>query len=55
MLFYSGDDNAAKAEVAALVERLGFFGIELGRLEVSGRLAQLPGGPLPGLELMKVE
>ncbi len=54
VLFYSGDDAGAKAEVAALVERLGFFGIDLGKLEVGGRLAQFPGGPLPGLNLVKM-
>ncbi|AGW93810.1 MULTISPECIES: NADPH-dependent F420 reductase [Cupriavidus] len=54
VLFYSGDDDGAKAEVAALVERLGFFGIDLGKLEVGGRLVQFPGGPLPGLNLVKL-
>lgn len=54
VLFYSGDDDRARAEVAALVERLGFFGIDLGKLEVGGRLVQFPGGPLPGLNLVKM-
>ncbi|WP_414215654.1 NADPH-dependent F420 reductase [Cupriavidus necator] len=54
VLFYSGDDDGAKAEVAALIERLGFFGIDLGKLEVGGRLVQFPGGPLPGLNLVKM-
>lgn len=53
VLFYSGDDDAAKREVAALVERLGFFGIDLGSLAVGARLAQFPGGPLPALNLVK--
>jgi 8-hydroxy-5-deazaflavin:NADPH oxidoreductase len=47
VLFYSGDDNAAKAEVAGIIERLEFFGIDLGSLAVGARLAQFPGGPLP--------
>lgn len=47
VLFYSGDDAAAKAEVGALIERLGFFGVDLGPLAVGGRLVQFPGGPLP--------
>ena len=54
VLFYSGNDNAAKAEVAALIDRLGFVGIDLGSLEVGGRLAQFPGGPLPNQNLIKV-
>jgi steroid delta-isomerase-like uncharacterized protein len=47
VLFYSGNDSAAKAEVAALIDRIGFVGIDLGSLAVGGRLAQFPGGPLP--------
>jgi 8-hydroxy-5-deazaflavin:NADPH oxidoreductase len=54
VLFYSGDDAAAKAEIAALIERLGFAGIDLGSLEVGGRLAQFPGGPLPNQNLIKI-
>lgn len=53
VLFYSGDDAAAKAEISALIERLGFFGIDLGALAVGGRLMQFPGGPLPTLNLVK--
>lgn len=47
VLFYSGDDANAKAKVADLIERLGFFGLDLGPLAVGGALAQFPGGPLP--------
>ena len=53
MLFYSGDDSRAKAEVAALIERLGFFGLDLGPLSVGGRLVQFPGGPLPTHNLVR--
>lgn len=53
VLFYSGDDARAKAEVGALIERLGFFGIDLGPLAIGGKLAQFPGGPLPTLNLVK--
>jgi predicted dinucleotide-binding enzyme len=53
VLFYSGDDAAAKAEVSALIDRLGFFGIDLGPLAIGGRLVQFPGGPLPALNLVK--
>jgi predicted dinucleotide-binding enzyme len=53
VLFYSGDDAGAKAEVGALIDRLGFFGIDLGSLAIGGRLIQFPGGPLPALNLVK--
>ena len=54
VLFYSGDDNSAKAEVAALIDRIGFVGIDLGSLAVGGKLAQFPGGPLPNQNLVKL-
>jgi 8-hydroxy-5-deazaflavin:NADPH oxidoreductase len=54
VLFYSGDDTAAKGEIAALIERLGFAGIDLGSLAVGGKLAQFPGGPLPNQNLIKI-
>lgn len=54
VLFYSGDDRAAKADVAALIEQIGFVGIDLGTLAVGGRLAQFPGGPLPNQNLIKI-
>jgi predicted dinucleotide-binding enzyme len=53
VLFYSGDDPAAKAEVGALIERLEFFGIDLGSLAIGARLVQFPGGPLPVHNLVK--
>jgi predicted dinucleotide-binding enzyme len=52
VLFLSGDDADAKAQVGALIERLGFFGIDLGTLALGARLAQFPGGPLPGHNLV---
>lgn len=52
VLFTAGDDAAAKAEVARLIERLGFSSIDLGSLDGGGRLAQFPGGPLPTLNLV---
>ncbi len=54
VLFYSGDDGAAKAEVGALIDRLGFFGLDLGSLAVGARLAQFPGGPLPTHNLARI-
>ncbi|TDF66995.1 NADPH-dependent F420 reductase [Cupriavidus sp. L7L] len=52
VLFLSGDDANAKAEVATLIDRLGFFGIDLGSLDVGGRQQQFPGGPLAALNLV---
>jgi 8-hydroxy-5-deazaflavin:NADPH oxidoreductase len=54
VLFYSGDDTAAKGEIAALIDSLGFAGIDLGPLEIGGRLAQFPGGPLPNQNLIRI-
>ena len=53
VLFFSGDDAGAKAQVGALVDRLGFFGIDLGPLALGARLVQFPGGPLPTLNLVR--
>jgi predicted dinucleotide-binding enzyme len=53
VLFYSGDDHQAKAEVGALIEQLDFFGIDLGSLAIGGQLVQFPGGALPALNLVK--
>ncbi|MGY3427355.1 putative dinucleotide-binding enzyme [Bradyrhizobium sp. F1.13.4] len=55
MLFYSGDDAGAKTAIGALIEQLGFFGIDLGSLAIGGRLTQFPGGPLPALNLVKFD
>jgi predicted dinucleotide-binding enzyme len=54
VLFYSGNDIAAKAEVASLIERIGFVGIDLGSLAIGGKLAQFPGGPLPNQNFVKI-
>jgi predicted dinucleotide-binding enzyme len=53
VLFYSGDDDRAKTEIGALIEQLGFFGLDLGPLSTGGRLVQFPGGPLPAHNLVK--
>jgi predicted dinucleotide-binding enzyme len=44
VVFLSGNDAAANADVATLIKRLGFSGIDLGKL-AEARLAQF-GGPL---------
>jgi 8-hydroxy-5-deazaflavin:NADPH oxidoreductase len=54
VLFLSGDNADAKAQVAQLIGSLGFFALDLGGTE-QGRLAQFPGGPLPALKLVKFD
>lgn len=46
VLFYSGDDAAAKAAVREIIETTGFFPVDLGALDVGGPLASLPFGGL---------
>ena len=46
VLFFAGPDAAAKADVAALIDKLGFFGIDLGPLNEGGRAISVPGGAL---------
>ncbi|WP_419688756.1 NADPH-dependent F420 reductase [Burkholderia theae] len=53
VLFLAGDDVQAKSAVSGLIARLGFFGIDLGLLVDGGQLVQIPGGPLPVLDLVK--
>ena len=53
-LFYSGDDADAKAKVRELLEKTGFFPVDLGTLDVGGRLAALPFGPLGVVNFVKV-
>jgi 8-hydroxy-5-deazaflavin:NADPH oxidoreductase len=55
VLFMSGDNVAAKADVNGILERVGFFTIDLGGLATGGRLQQFPGGPLPTLNLIKLD
>lgn len=55
VLFFAGDDAPAKAEVARLIECLGFFGLDLGTLGEGGRLTQFPGGALATHNLVKFD
>ena len=52
VLFLSGSDAQAKADVAALAETLGYAPLDLGRIDEGGRLAQF-GGPLVVHSLIK--
>ena len=54
VLFMSGDDATAKADVGGILEKAGFATIDLGGLASGGRLQQFPGGPLPTLNLIKM-
>jgi predicted dinucleotide-binding enzyme len=54
VLFYSGDDVDAKAEVRKIIERTGYFPVDLGRLDVGGPLAGLPFGSLAAINFIKV-
>jgi len=54
VLFMSGDDPAAKADVRAILEKAGFATVDLGALAAGSRLQQFPGGPLPGLNLIRL-
>lgn len=54
VLIMSRDDAAAKGEVSAILETVGFATIDLGGLASGGRLQQFPGGPLPNLNLIRL-
>ena len=54
VLFMSGDDPAAKAQVTGILEKVGFATIDLGALAIGAKLQQFPGGPLPTLNLIKL-
>ena len=54
VLFMSGDDATAKAQVTGILDKVGFATIDLGALAIGARLQQFPGGPLPTLNLIKL-
>jgi 8-hydroxy-5-deazaflavin:NADPH oxidoreductase len=51
----SGNDADAKGQVKAIFERAGSAMVDLGELAIGGRLQQFPGGPLPTLNLIKLD
>jgi 8-hydroxy-5-deazaflavin:NADPH oxidoreductase len=55
VLFISEDNVAAKETVKVILERIGFATIDLGGLAIGGKLQQFPGGPLPALNLIKLD
>ncbi len=54
VLFYSGDDAAAKADVRKIIEETGFYPVDLGSLDVGGHLASLPFGSLSAQNFIKI-
>lgn len=54
VLFYSGDDADAKAEVRRLIERTRYFPVDLGGLDIGGPLASLPFGALAAISFIKI-
>lgn len=55
VLFFAGTDTPAKAEVAALIEKIGFFGIDLGLVSEGGRVINIPGGTLLMQNLLRID
>ncbi|MDV2453249.1 NADPH-dependent F420 reductase [Xanthomonas hortorum] len=54
VLFYSGNDAAAKAEIHKIIDATGFFAVDLGTLDVGGPLASLPFGALATHNFIKL-
>jgi 8-hydroxy-5-deazaflavin:NADPH oxidoreductase len=54
VLFFAGADAPAKAEVAGLIDKLGFFGVDLGRVTEGGQAINIPGGGLAILNLVRL-
>jgi 8-hydroxy-5-deazaflavin:NADPH oxidoreductase len=53
VIFLSGDDDEAKADVTQLFEEAGFFVIDVGQLVEGGKMQQLH-GPLAGVNLVRL-
>jgi 8-hydroxy-5-deazaflavin:NADPH oxidoreductase len=52
VLFVSGDDEAAKTTVKNLIESFGFAALDLGSLQVGGRMQQAKTAPLAGPDFL---
>jgi predicted dinucleotide-binding enzyme len=55
VLFFAGTDGPAKAEVAALIDKIGFFGVDLGLLTEGDRAINVPGGTLTMQNLIRLD
>jgi predicted dinucleotide-binding enzyme len=55
VIFYSGNNDDAKAVVSGIINRIGFAGVDLGSLHEGGKLQRFPGGVLPTLNLIKLK
>ncbi|MEI9910248.1 MAG: NAD(P)-binding domain-containing protein [Bacteroidota bacterium] len=55
VIFYSGNESSSKEIVGGIIDKIGFAGIDLGSLNEGGKLQQFPGGPLPTLNLLKLD
>lgn len=53
VLFYAGDDAAAKLTFRELVDSFGFAPVDIGALRDDGRLMQVGGGPLSALHALR--
>ena len=53
-IFYSGDDLGAKAEVRKLIEKTGYFPVDLGPLAAGSALTAPPFGSLSGIDLVRI-
>lgn len=54
VLFYSGDDADAKAEVRKIIEQVGDFPVDLGPVDIGGPLITSPFGALVGNDFIKM-
>jgi predicted dinucleotide-binding enzyme len=54
VLFYSGDDAAAKADVRKIIEAAGFLPVDLGALDVGGPLTSMPFGALSAINFVAI-
>lgn len=53
VVFYAGDDAAAKQAFHAVADSIGFAPVDVGTLRDGGRLMQVGGGPLSALHVLK--
>lgn len=52
VMFYAGNDEPAKLTVSGIIDKIGFAGVDLGRLNDGGKLLNYPGGPLLTLNMI---